>query len=67
MTPAYHITGCGDVAFLFRQEPYEGMKLDPEMVVYPDETVPPKDTRARCWTCHEDLCVMDLTIHRPRP
>jgi hypothetical protein len=63
--PVYHITGCGGVAFLFVHEPYEGMPLDPESVVYPDGEVPPKDTRAHCWSCQDALCVADLTIRPP--
>lgn len=65
--PVYHVTGCGDVAFLFVHEPYDGMKLDPEVVVYPDGSVPPEDTRAVCATCYEDLEVTDLTTRRPNP
>lgn len=65
--PVYHITGCGGVAFSFTVEPYEGMPLDPRLVVYPDGTSPPSDveTKALCGTCMQDLEVRDLTARTP--
>lgn len=62
MTPVYHVNGCGGVAFSFVHEPYEGMPLDPDLVVYSDGSHPPRDTMALCEACWESLEVSDLTI-----
>jgi hypothetical protein len=65
--PAYHVTGCGGIAFYFLRHPDEGMPMTADLVVYPDGTQPPLDheTKAICGTCYEDLAVTDLTVRRP--
>lgn len=61
MTPIYHVAGCGELAFSFLHEPYEGMPLTVEMVQYPDGTQPDPDTMALCGSCQEPIEVKELS------
>jgi hypothetical protein len=67
LIPVFHAAGCGGLAFNFVTEPREGMPLEPELVAYPDGSVPPRDTMAICWTCSQPLEVTELTTRMPRP
>lgn len=63
--PVYHLTGCQQVAFSFVHEPYTGMEMKPELVVYADGSSPPTETKALCGHCFEDLEIIDLTLVPP--
>lgn len=67
-TPVYHVTGCGEIAFYFMVEPYDGMALTSDIVEYDDGSQPPEDpTQALCGTCFDPLEVDDLTTKRLVP
>jgi hypothetical protein len=65
MTPVYHVV-CGGLAFSFTCEPYDGMQVAPDLVVYPDGSSPPDKTKALCATCMEDMEVAELSLVPPR-